>query len=367
MTTKTNFLVEQQPEKDSALFEATSNALAGAAGGIIAMTIVFPLDIIRTQLQANATRTDSIEQEEMKEESSDHPPVPIQPKSLSIAGVVGNIYRKGGIHGFYQALSSQLVCIFVSDMAYFYVVTLVKQLMFGQREVDAMSNLKASTIAGIVNVLLTSPFWAAQTQLMLQSKRRKSICNGGGQTESDDVMMNGLCDAWRKICAKDGWSGLYRGLAPSLWLVSNPIIQFVCYEEFVNALKRWRNRPQLSALTYFVCGALAKAVATFATYPLQVMQTQLRKKDSEFQNMRDCMARWAIPKLVKGDFAPLFTGLTAKLYQTVSNSAIKFMIYEKMLVFMKIFLRWVNRTLIAFVFMVFVTRTNTVSTAKANV
>ena len=31
--------------KDSAMFIATANALAGAAGGIIAMTIVFPLDV----------------------------------------------------------------------------------------------------------------------------------------------------------------------------------------------------------------------------------------------------------------------------------------------------------------------------------
>ena len=31
--------------KDSAMFIATANALAGAVGGIIAMTIVFPLDV----------------------------------------------------------------------------------------------------------------------------------------------------------------------------------------------------------------------------------------------------------------------------------------------------------------------------------
>ena len=39
------------PAKDGPVFTATANALAGAAGGIIAMTIVFPLDVCSCSLQ----------------------------------------------------------------------------------------------------------------------------------------------------------------------------------------------------------------------------------------------------------------------------------------------------------------------------
>ena len=63
-------------------------------------------------------------------------------------------------------------------------------------------------------------------------------------------------------------------------------------------------------------------------------------------------------KIRNGDFAPLFSGLTAKLYQTVSNSAIKFMIYEEVLVIIKVLLRWIQKTLIAMIFMMFVSKTN---------
>ena len=39
------------PAKDGPVFTATANALAGAAEGIIAMTIVFPLDVCSCSLQ----------------------------------------------------------------------------------------------------------------------------------------------------------------------------------------------------------------------------------------------------------------------------------------------------------------------------
>ena len=64
-------------------------------------------------------------------------------------------------------------------------------------------------------------------------------------------------------------------------LVSNPAIQFMVYE----FLKRRTmgvaedgnvNKKELTAITYFLMGALAKTVATVFTYPLQLVQSKLR-------------------------------------------------------------------------------------------
>merc|ERR1712154_14142 len=109
---------------------------------------------------------------------------------------------------------------------------------------------------------------------------------------------------------------------------------------------------------YFLCGAIGKACATVVTYPLQVMQTQLRRKDSPFRDMKDCIHKFATPKLMDGDFGALYSGLMAKLYQTVSNSAIKFMIYEKVLVLILVVMRWIRKVIVAAVFARFVTSTN---------
>merc|ERR1712228_612815 len=244
--------------------------------------------------------------------------------------------------------------------------------LYGKREVDAISNLKASSIAGIVNVFLTSPFWRAQVQLMLQSKKQKRAIDEeyitkGCDDQKEEVLMNGLIDAWKRIFAQDGIAGLYKGIGPSLWLVSNPIIQFVAYEEIVNILKRWQGNTQLSALTYFICGAVGKAIATFATYPLQVMQTQLRRKDSPFTDMQDCVKNFLLPKLKTGDIAPLFMGLSAKLFQTVSNSAIKFMVYEEVIKVIILLMRYLRKAINALMFMLFVQKTSSKATIIANV
>eukprot|EP01084_Bolivina_argentea_P128394 226960_1 len=174
-------------QKDSAMFLAVANALAGAVGGMIAMTIVQPLDVVRAELQSKATDKSlievgdsnissphpSIEEEEImddyKEEKKEEF---IIKKQIGIKQVIGDIYKNEGIGGFYRALSSQLITLFLSDIIYFFVVTLIKQILYGKREVDAMSNLKASTIAGLMNVAITSPCWRAQTQLILQRKKK---------------------------------------------------------------------------------------------------------------------------------------------------------------------------------------------------
>ncbi len=67
---------------------------------------------------------------------------------------------------------------------------------------------------------------------------------------------------------REGVAGFFSGLGPALVLVSNPVIQFVCYEQFTSTLLNVRSKSAgkvVKALTpyeYFVLGAAAKAVAT---------------------------------------------------------------------------------------------------------
>lgn len=58
-------------------------------------------------------------------------------------------------------------------------------------------------------------------------------------------------------------------------LVMNPAIQFMTYETIKRkVLASLHGVPP--AWTFFVIGAIAKAVATILTYPLQLVQTKLR-------------------------------------------------------------------------------------------
>ncbi|ETO05847.1 hypothetical protein RFI_31545 [Reticulomyxa filosa] len=209
-----------------------------------------------------------------------------------------HVYKKG-ISGFYKAMGSQLGGIFVSDLSYFYIVAYLKQKLYRRRDVSPWRNLWISTIGGVVNVLLTTPYWTAQTQLMLQQKRTQQLeldskqvelpvqnhtpkgdghdpdtdvdTDADGDTESDhdhdhskedrkhkqplpkdqaEQSYQNIFDAVEQIYQKHGMSGLFKGLGPSMALVTNPIIQFVVYEWSVQLLKKLMRQSTLVIILY---------------------------------------------------------------------------------------------------------------------
>ena len=79
-------------------------------------------------------------------------------------------------------------------------------------------------------------------------------------------------------------------------------------------------------------GALSKAVATVFTYPIQIVQSQLRndRKNSNGNNKYDGTMDCLTKIYQVGGMKGLFRGITAKLWQTVLTAAFQFMTYEKL-------------------------------------
>lgn len=153
-------------------------------------------------------------------------------------------------------LGTQLIGICLSDLVYFFVATFLRQILYGKRDVSALTNLKVSTIGGIVNVLITCPWWTIQTKLMLQKKSKKINLN--------DENYKNVFDAFLRVYKEKGIkNGFYSSLTPSLWLVSNPIIQFVTYEWLISFFKHFRDVRNLNVYEYFLCGALSKAIGVY--------------------------------------------------------------------------------------------------------
>lgn len=154
-------------------------------------------------------------------------------------------------------------------------------------------------IAGSINVLLTSPLWVVNTRMKLQKNDYKSLTGGLVQ-----------------LYKREGMKGLWSGTIPSLLLVSNPAIQFMVYESVKRNLEK---QGKFHGYTAFLVGALAKAVATTLTYPLQLVQARLRAGTGLSP----------LVKQVKENPMILFRGLEAKLLQTVLTAALMFSIYER--------------------------------------
>jgi len=276
------------------------DGVAGASGGISAITVFYPLNRIRTLLQA-ADPSKNTE---------------------SIKKCVRNIIRKEGIQGFYRGWWGQIVALGSSNFIHFYCYNMFKVMIQARtkKNIGVTANLLIGAAAAVINVLATTPLWMVTTQLTNAAKK--------GLVEYKGVI-DGLCRCYEE----EGFGGLYKGLGTNLILVTNPTIHFFVYERvrmFVTAIKK-RSNKSVTSLDYFFIGALAKTVATLFTYPLQVAQTQLRadRKNVEgkhdYRGIVDCIKKLYMARGI----AALFQGLTIKLWQTVLTAAFQFMTYEK--------------------------------------
>uniref|UniRef100_A0A4X1VWA4 Solute carrier family 25 member 17 n=1 Tax=Sus scrofa TaxID=9823 RepID=A0A4X1VWA4_PIG len=198
---------------------------------------------------------------------------------------------------------------------------------YGFRAVLRKPGPRRGRSRGVVNVLLTTPLWVVNTRLKLQ----------GAKFRNEDIVptnYSGIIDAFHQIIRDEGISALWNGTFPSLLLVFNPAIQFMFYEGLKRQLLK--KRMKLSSLDVFIIGAIAKAIATTVTYPMQTVQSILRfgrhrlnPENRTLGSLRNVL--YLLHQRVRRfGIMGLYKGLEAKLLQTVLTAALMFLVYEKL-------------------------------------
>lgn len=210
--------------------------------------------------------------------------------------VLLKLANEEGVDTLYRGLTPVLQSLSISNFVYFYTFHALRRTAIKS---SAIQDLMFGVIAGSINVVLTSPLWVVNTRMKFDKHRYSSLL--GGLVE---------------VAKKEGAKGLWSGTIPSLLLVSNPAIQFMVYESIKRNLTA---KGSFDTYTAFLTGALAKAVATTLTYPIQLIQSRLRAGTSLKPLLKD----------VKTNPLIMFRGLEAKLLQTVMTAALMFIIYEK--------------------------------------
>ncbi|XP_056258343.1 peroxisomal membrane protein PMP34 isoform X3 [Seriola aureovittata] len=164
---------------------------------------------------------------------------------------------------------------------------------------------------------------------------KASWLKGNQSAASTDLIIGIAADAFVQIIRDEGVGALWNGTFPSLLLVLNPAIQFMIYEGLKRQLRRGVPR-ELSAAEVFIIGAVAKAVATTVTYPLQTIQSILRfgqfnesTCESKLLSSLRIIKCLLVNRARKYGMLGLFKGLEAKLLQTVLTAALMFLLYEK--------------------------------------
>uniref|UniRef100_A0A0A9W6D0 Peroxisomal membrane protein PMP34 n=1 Tax=Lygus hesperus TaxID=30085 RepID=A0A0A9W6D0_LYGHE len=270
------------------------HAISGAVGSMVGMVVFYPFDTVRCRLQLDDSR-----------------------KAKNTFKIIMDIAQEEGIWSLYRGMVPVLQSICASNFVYFYIYRALKSSASAQ---EKNKDLVLASLAGIINVLLTTPLWMVNTRMKMS-----------GVTHS--YQYKSLLDGLLKVVKNEGAGTLWAGTLPSLLLVSNPAIHMAVYQ----AIKRRVPEENLGALSYFLISAVAKMVATVATYPLQLVQTKLRHGHSSNEPgtlPKDAGTLQLFLYLLKRQGIPgLYKGMEAKLWQTVLTTALMFTAYEKIAIF----------------------------------
>ena len=208
---------------------------------------------------------------------------------------VRSILRNDGYLGLYRGLAPNLMASGVSWGVYFFSYNHAKNFWRQHLlHVDAstqysaagsdgklvarlgpFAHLSCAAFSGTLATLFTNPFSMVKTRLQLQGK----------EVNSNARLYRGVFDAFYRIVREEGFTTLYRGIGPSLVLVSNGALQFMSYEELkrltITHLIASHEEKELHAAHFLCMGALAKVFSATVTYPMAVTRARLyqRKPD----------------------------------------------------------------------------------------
>ncbi|MCO5570504.1 hypothetical protein L7F22_024226 [Adiantum nelumboides] len=291
--------------------DALINGLAGAGGGIIAQILTYPLQAVNTRQQTERKAKQSIAQASIVEKGLPEDDRHLR-KSLGTYKELCKVLREEGWEGLFRGLTPSLIGTAASQGVYYYFYQLFKDeaqaIALRQKKNGASDGstgmftaLIVAALAGGLNVLLTNPIWVLVTRMQTHAQAERNA--GKGKDVAEDLLKAGAGSSLQKSFSKDkpygtltaiqdlygeaGIKGFWKGVFPTLIMVSNPSMQFMLYEGMLKQLRRKReaNAKGLTGVTALELPvAPALSPAPWASCPLTLegfralKQPQISKK-----------------------------------------------------------------------------------------
>lgn len=306
--------------QDSASFVALVQATAGAVGGVFASFLLQPVEVTKTRIQI------------------------CQSGSASILGMMSQILADDGVPGLWRGAFAKCFETGSKNFVYFYIYDAINALALEKRRLKATVAVKLALgyVAGVGCTILTMPLEVLATRVQAEK----------GADGSLPVLL-------KRILEEDGITGLFTGFWYNIFLCINPAIQNMCFDKIKDAVlarkaaKLAGGRAALSPLEGFVLGAVAKAIATFVTFPLVRLKTILQAgkevlkvreepakpgdeklevlhhREVSTSDLLNAMSfRTELQKSLQGPLlriASLYRGLQSALFKSVLQAAILYM------------------------------------------
>ncbi|KAL7490499.1 hypothetical protein ACHAWT_000114 [Skeletonema menzelii] len=203
------------------------HAIGGSIGSALAILTFYPLERIRVEIQSQQ------QQKSTKKENSDIPNQEIQNQANESARetISQCLIRLHNENSLYRGAKNMALTLMTSNFIFFYALQVIQKSLTSlhnnhdsnpahQRQrrhqmSKSLTSLLASTLAGVVNVLLTNPMWVASLRIM-ESKTMQKNCNVSRKNNDDNeaIIHNQQTNLWnvmRQIAKEEGLLQLWNG------------------------------------------------------------------------------------------------------------------------------------------------------------
>jgi solute carrier family 25 (mitochondrial citrate transporter), member 1 len=276
---------EDGVKKSSNPYVAT---LAGAIAGCVECVMVWPLEMIKTNLQLQA--------------GSGKP----QPYKGVVDGLLYT-YRTTGLASLYRGLDSALVgAIPKAGIRFGSNSWFKQQLKDSNGKIDGKRQFLAGVGAGIIEaVVAVTPMETVKTKLI----------------ETNSTLIQGV----RLIIKESGFAGLYQGLAPTIAKqASNQGLRFWSFNLYKDFLTDNGKKP-LEIWQSLIGGMGAGCFSVLGNNPFDVIKTQMQGRNAKnYTSSFDCAA-----KIMKADgLAGFYKGCIPRMGRVVPGQGIIFASFE---------------------------------------
>ncbi|KAH9743103.1 hypothetical protein KPL70_003188 [Citrus sinensis] len=275
------------PEGISKHVHANRYLISGGVAGATSRTATAPLDRLKVVLQVQTTRA-------------------------HIMPAIRDIWRDGGISGFFRGNGLNVIKVAPESAIKFYTYERLKKLIAkveGDEEktnIGASGRLFAGGLAGAVAQTAIYPMDLVKTRLQTY------VCEGGKVPKIGAMS--------RDILVQEGPRAFYRGLVPSLLgIIPYAGIDLAAYESFKEMSKKYiLHDSEPGPLVQLGCGTFSGALGATCVYPLQVVRTRMQAQrmntESAYTGMSDVFKRTFKSEGLRGFYKGLFPNLLKRNY-----------------------------------------------------
>uniref|UniRef100_A0A7S2SIR5 Uncharacterized protein n=1 Tax=Mucochytrium quahogii TaxID=96639 RepID=A0A7S2SIR5_9STRA len=274
--------------------------IAGVAAGVgagLSTVVFFPLELIKTKLQA-----------QVKHKGEQRPEEPV---FNGFSDVWTHLVGQGGVGSLFHGLPPTLFRSVVCDSLYFTLsTTLVKRVQqrLG-RELVATEAIVCGVISACATQLFVHPIDTVTTKILAD------------QSESSPVQLV------KRIYRENGIAGFWKGYAASMILSLNPALQFTTFDRAKEACLNKLNKKELTAAQLFILGMVTKAFTLTIIYPL--IRAKVRMQASK-ENDKHATIVSSFADIIENEGVPgLYKGLKEQIGKSTMSTALLLTCKEK--------------------------------------